>query len=327
MTKLLLLLLVAGVASATLAWFAAREGWMHRDPYALIDLVETRTPEEKHAFITLATQLAEEVGGRRVLANEAIVPLIVPDERASKADHATRLLVITQYPTKQAGETALAKRKEWPPERFGGAVRTFAARPVGRIESLFGRTLPATLGWLGRESVPTSDDAEKLPSLIAAAHILGGEPESGIYEGRWTELLERAGDQQIWMLNFLEFEEEADYGDDAQGVAPSTPITGALAYQRYGRGMIGSLAAVGGRVGWSGYASRPLAGTDDGKWHQIVIAVYPSATAMMTMLALPKYRAAHVHRVAGLARTRLLATRPIADIEVGPAGGEILIRQ
>jgi hypothetical protein len=35
---------------------------------------------------------------------------------------------------------------------------------------------------------------------------------------------------------------------------------------------------------------------------------------MMTMLALPKYRAAHVHRAAGLARTRLLATQPIADL-------------
>jgi hypothetical protein len=55
-------------------------------------------------------------------------------------------------------------------------------------------------------------------------------------------------------------------------------------------------------------------GTDDGKWHQVAIAVYPSPAAMMTMLALPKYRAAHVHRAAGLARTRLLATQPIADL-------------
>ena len=154
-------------------------------------------------------------------------------------------------------------------------------------------------------------------AIIDAALILGEQPD----EVRWNKLAERAGDRPIWMLNFLEFAETAVYTQDANN-APSTPISGARAYGLYGRGMIGSLAAVGGRVGWSGYASRPLAGTDDGKWHQIVIAVYPSATAMMTMLALPKYRAAHVHRVAGLARTRLLATLPIADIEVGPAGAK-----
>ena len=75
--------------------------------------------------------------------------------------------------------------------------------------------------------------------------------------------------------------------------------------------MISSLAAVGGRVAWSGSRIGQLAGPDDGPWHQVAIAFYPSAAAMMTMLAQPKYRAAHVHRDAALARTRLLATQPI----------------
>lgn len=283
-------------------------------PVALIDLVETKTPEANRAFVTRVTQLTEEVGGRRVLANEVIVPMIVSDERASKSDQATRLLVVTQYPTTQAGQIALAKRKESGPELFTESIRTYAARPWGRIQSLFARTLTSSLGLLGRKPVPKIDDAQKLESLIDAAHILGEQPEIGIYEARWTELAERAGDRPIWMLNFLEFAETAVYGDDAQDVAPSTPISGARAYQRYGRGMIGSLAAVGGRIGWSGHSIGQLPGTDDGKWHQVAIAVYPSPAAMMTMLALPKYRAAHVHRAAGLARTRLLATQPIADL-------------
>jgi hypothetical protein len=113
------------------------------------------------------------------------------------------------------------------------------------------------------------------------------------------------------MLNFLEFAETAVYGEDAQDITPSAPVSGARAYEHYGRGMIGSLGAVGGRVGWSSRSIGQLPGTDDGKWHQIVIAVYPSPVAMMTMLALPKYRAAHVHREAGLARTRLLATQRV----------------
>ncbi len=103
-------------------------------PVSLIDLVETKTPEANRAFVTKVTQLAEETGGRRVLANEAIVPMIVPDERASKSDHATRLLVVTQYPTAQAGQIALVKRKEWGPELFTESIRTYAAQPVRRIE-------------------------------------------------------------------------------------------------------------------------------------------------------------------------------------------------
>ncbi len=284
-----------------------------RRPVALIDLVETKTPEANAAFVARVTQLAEETGGRRVLANEAIVPMIVPDERASKPDHATGLLVVTQYPTPQAGRIALAKRKEWGPELSTDSIRTYTARPAGGIESLVERTLPSALGLLGRTPIPNIEDAQQLESLIDAAHILGDNPESGIYEARWTELVERAGDRPIWMLNFLEFAETAVYGEDAQDITPSAPVSGARAYEHYGRGMIGSLGAVGGRVGWSSRSIGQLPGTDDGKWHQIVIAVYPSPVAMMTMLALPKYRAAHVHREAGLARTRLLATQPIED--------------
>jgi hypothetical protein len=283
----------------------------HRDRLvALIDLVETKTPEANRAFVTRVSQLAEEVGGHRVLANEVILPMIVPDERASRSDHATRLLVITQYPTKQAGQVALAKRKDSGPELFTEPIRTYAARPSGRIESFLQRVLPRSLGLLERKPVPDIDDAQKLESLIDAAHILSERPESGIYGARWTELLERARDRPIWMLNFLEFAQTAVYADDA----PSTRISGARAYQRYGRGMIGSLGAVGGRVGWSSRSIEPLPGTEDGQWHQAVIAVYPSPAAMMTMLALPRYRTAHIHRAAGLARTRLLATQPIADL-------------
>ena len=284
-----------------------------RRPVALIDLVETKTPEANRAFATKVTQLAEETGGHRVLANEAIVPMIVPDERASGPDHATGLLVISQYPTPQAGRMALAKRKEWGPELSTDPIRTYTARPAAGIESLVERTLPSALGLLGRTPVPNLEDAQQLESLIDAADILGDNPESGIYEARWTELVERARDRPIWMLNFLEFAETAVYGEDAQDIPPSSPVSGARAYQRYGRGMIGSLGAVGGRVGWSSRGVGSLPGTDDGKWHQIVIAVYPSPVAMMTMLALPKYRAAHVHREAGLARTRLLATQPMED--------------
>lgn len=276
-----------------------------RRPVALIDLVETKTPEATRAFATKVAQSAAAARGRVVLANEAIAPMIVPEGAAGNFDPAIRLLVVTYYPTRRSGQVALAQRKEWGSEFSREQVRTYAARPAGRIESRVGRTLPYTLGLWGRTPVPAIDDAKKLESLIEAALVLGEQPD----KARWTELAEHAGSRPIWMLNFLEFAKTAVYADGTQGGATAAPISGARAYQRYGSGMISSLAAVGGRVGWSGRILGQLAGSDDGRWHQVAIAVYPSVAAMLTMLALPKYRAAHVHRAAALARTRLIATQ------------------
>ena len=276
-------------------------------PVALIDLAEAMTPEAIGSFTTQTARLAEESGGRVILANKAITSMIVPDESAKESDHAIRVLVVTDYPTGEAAEVALAKRRNEDPQFTGGQVRTFAAHPTGRLESLFGRTLPRTLGRLKRKHVPEIDDAEEFETLINGSLILGEEPS----KARGVRLAQCAGNRPIWMLNFLEFAKRAIYADDPQRAAPAAPISGARAYRRYGSGMISSLAAVGGRVGWSGRILGQLEGRDDGPWHQVAIAVYPSPAAMMTMLAQPKYRVAHVHRAAALARTRLLATQPI----------------
>ncbi|MEE3328899.1 MAG: hypothetical protein VX252_16285 [Myxococcota bacterium] len=273
----------------------------------LIDLVQTPTTEASHAFAGLIRRAAEEEGGRVVLANKAVHPMIVPNEQERAIDDAMRLLVVTQYPKRQAAEAAFAKRERWDRENSQESVQTFAVRPVNRIESLLGRTLPHTLGRLGRQPVPEIKSAESRDALIESALVLGEQPD----EARWITLADRAGDRPIWMLNFLEFAKTAVYAEAKEGASPADSISGARAYRRYGSGMASSLAAVGGRVGWSGYPIGQLSGPDDGRWHQIAIAVYPSAAAMMTMLSLPKYKAAHVHRAAALARTRLLATQPL----------------
>lgn len=275
-------------------------------PVALIDLVETNTREANRAFVAKTDELARGAGGATVLANEAVVPMIVPDERAQKADDATGLLVVHTYPTPDACRSALDERAAWEAE---AATRSWVARPAGPVEAFVQRTLPAAIGLLTRTPIPTIEDVH-LESLIDAAHIVSADVDTSVNDARWTGLTERAGDRPIWMLNFLEFAEMADYPEEAPQRTGS-PIDGARAYERYGRGMVGSLGAVGGRVGWSARSIRQVGGSDDGRWHQIAIAVYPSPIAMMTMLSLPGYRAAHVHREAGLARTRLLATQPI----------------
>ena len=279
-----------------------------RRPVSLIDLVETKTPETARAFLDRNARAAQSAGGRVALANEAVAPMIRPDEGDPGADDAIGALVISDYPTPDAARGALGKRNDGQGEFDPGEIRTFVARPVDRIESLFGRTLPKTLGRWGRTAVARTDDPRALETLIENAYTLGEQPG----RDRWSRLVERSGDRPIWMLNFLEFRETAVYPEDA---APKTPISGARAYRRYGSGMIRSLAAVGGRVGWSGYSRGQVSGRDDGAWHQVAIGIYPSAAAMMTMLALPKYRAAHIHRHAALARTRLLATQPWNDAQ------------
>ena len=57
-----------------------------RSRVALIDLVETGTPEAGHAFVTQATRMAGEVGGRVAVVNDAVVPMILPDERDAEAE-------------------------------------------------------------------------------------------------------------------------------------------------------------------------------------------------------------------------------------------------
>ena len=277
-----------------------------RRPVSLLDLVQTESAEESHSFLARVKRSAEGQGGRVWIANKTVHPMILPDEQDPAHEQAIRLLVVTRYPRREAGERALADRAAWESDFSADAVQTFAVRPVDPVESFVGRTLPHTLGRLKRETVPVIQGPAERDAMIEKALVLGEQPDAA----RWRVLIDRAGHRPIWMLNCLQFAKEASY-TDAQ--PDSAPISGAEAYRRYGRGMIRSLAAVGGRVGWSGYPLSQVAGRADGRWHQIAIAVYPSPAAMLTMLALSKYRAAHVHRAAGLARTRLLATQPMDE--------------
>ena len=78
--------------------------------------------------------------------------------------------------------------------------------------------------------------------------------------------------------------------------------------------MFRSITRVGGHVAWISRPVERLPETRDADWDQIAIAFYPSPAAMLSMLGDPEYKAAHVHRVAGLERTRLLATQPLAGV-------------
>jgi uncharacterized protein (DUF1330 family) len=298
-----LLALSIGIAIAAFALFTITR---KSSRYALVDLVETKTPDEVRSFVTKTTQHAEDMGGQLLLAHKMLPPVVIPDQRAADADRATNLLVITEYPSRAAGESAFADRANWAQQH---ACRTYATRPM----HLTLIRIIAALYWLmelfNRVEVADEDNPQQIESLIETSHIVQG---AGIYEGGWISQLELSNGQPIWMVNFLEYTEEANYRDHPEA-APTKPISGAAAYEKYGNSIGPSLAGVGGRIGWRSTALDPLPGTDDGQWHEIAIATYPSMQALMTMYAQPAYRAAHVHRLAAMARTRLVATQPIQE--------------
>ena len=279
---------------------------LRQKPYALLDLVEAKTPSVQRDFVRKATHLANDLGGRVALANKVLPPMFIPDERALEADRATDLLVITWYPTTEAGEVAFAARKEWA-DQF--AHRTYATQPIMPFVLKINNAVLSMLGLFNRAAASMCEDRQQIQSLIATADIVQGV---GISEGNWTEQIELSNNQPIWMLNFLEYTEEANFEVDAEH-ASAKPISGAKAYAEYGNRMATSLASVGGRIVWRSSAPKQLSGTDDGQWHEIAIATYPSTQALLTMYAKPAYRAAHVYRKAGLARTRLVVTQPIAE--------------
>ncbi len=302
MTKSLLALSL-GIAIAAFVLFTITR---KSGSYALVDLVEAKAPDELRSFVTHASQHAEDMGGHLVLAHKMLPPVVIPDQRAADADRATNLLVITEYPTRAAGESAFAARASWD-EQYD--CRTYATRPMHSIKLRIIATVFSALEFFNRIEVADEDNQERIDALIETSHIVQG---AGIYEVDWMNQLKLSHGKPIWMLNFLEYAEEANYREHPEAT-PGKPLSGAEAYEIYGNSIGPSLAGVGGRVDWRSSVLEPLPGTDDGQWHEISIATYPSVQALMTMYAQPAYRAAHVHRLAGLARTRLVATQPIQE--------------
>jgi hypothetical protein len=292
-----------------------------KQPVALVDLVETASPEASRAFVAHATKLGKEVDGRSVLANETLVPMTIPDPNSIKPDNATRLMVVSEYPATQACLTVLEKRKASGAELSGDTVRTYAARPWSRLPLAMIQTIMKTRGLFGRTPVPSigrgdgdGDGKEILETLVRGSAIHGELPEIGIEDARWTELALRAGDRPIWMLNFLSFRKTATYPGREADTTGSSATSGERAYARYSQGIFRPLTRVGAYIAWSARALAPLPDTNDADWNQIAIARYPSTAAMLTMLGDPDYKAAHVHREAGLGRTRLVATQPLAGV-------------
>ena len=103
-------------------------------------------------------------------------------------------------------------------------------------------------------------------------------------------------DGPISMVNLLKFKDKATYQDGRE-----TELTGQEAYALYSRGVMKTLARVGGKLVFSGDVSRLILGEVEDLWDTVAIAQYPSRAAMLEMMQLPEYQEISVHRSAGLA--------------------------
>ena len=108
------------------------------------------------------------------------------------------------------------------------------------------------------------------------------------------------------MVNLLKFRRYAEYPDGSD-----LHLSGADAYLRYGAGVQGCLAAVGGRSIYAGPITGIILGEVAELWDMVALAEYPSPAAMIAMVALPEYKAIEHHRRAGLAGQLNIRTRPL----------------
>lgn len=122
-------------------------------------------------------------------------------------------------------------------------------------------------------------------------------------------LLSRPPGYAPTMVNFLAYHEQAAYPD-------ARPSTGAAAYRRYGAVAMKTVYRTGGALIFYGkvleIVQAAKAGPAIGKWDDVAAMRYPNPSAILSMENVPAYRAALHHRDAGLARTIVIATKPVA---------------
>lgn len=123
-------------------------------------------------------------------------------------------------------------------------------------------------------------------------------------------LRERGIEGPVEMLNLLRFRETADYAASPE-LAPTQPISGKQAYDRYSEHTMPRLAEVGAEVTNLGFGGGALIGPDDEHWDLVLTVRYPSVDAFLTMTSDPAYVATMGHRTAALEDSRLVPMQPV----------------
>ena len=116
-------------------------------------------------------------------------------------------------------------------------------------------------------------------------------------------------DGPVFMVNFMNYKKEADYGDSGE-----KGVSGREADDRYAPtdvlGRIGAYVAFHGDV-------VAQSGPDDVAWDRIGVVCYPTRKAFMDMQLRDDFKEKHVHKAAGMEKTFVIGSLPRAGAEPG----------
>ena len=113
---------------------------------------------------------------------------------------------------------------------------------------------------------------------------------------RIDEMMQPGPDGPIYMVNLLKFKDKAEYEDGRE-----TDLTGFEAYQLYGRAVSQIIGDYGGEIQFAANVTFLSLGQVEELWEEVAIAKYPNRGALLAMSSSEEWRAASVHRTAGLA--------------------------
>jgi hypothetical protein len=114
----------------------------------------------------------------------------------------------------------------------------------------------------------------------------------------------------VVMLNLLRFRETADYSATPD-LAPSTPISGAAAFQRYIDHTLPYLHETGGDLVFLGAGGAFLIGPEAERWDMVMLVRQESAESFLAFASHKAYLAGMGHRTAAVEDSRLL---PLTEI-------------
>lgn len=114
----------------------------------------------------------------------------------------------------------------------------------------------------------------------------------------------------VVMLNLLRFREIADYSAYPQ-LAPTTPISGAAAFQLYIKHTLPYLRESGGEALFMGMGGPFLIGPADERWDLAMLIRHHSAESFLSFASHERYLAGLGHRVAAVLDSRLL---PLTEV-------------
>lgn len=143
-------------------------------------------------------------------------------------------------------------------------------------------------------------------NVAADAQALGFQAELMPSATAISTLLSRPSGYAPAMVNFLRYHPSAKYARGGSGRA---------AYRRYGAVAMRTVYRTGGHLLFYGVVEQivrdAMGGPTPGLWDDVAAMRYPNPRAILSMEHAPDYRAALVHRDAGLAQTVVIASTPV----------------